>query len=104
DIQSTDRFKEKFLVGLPKELGLSEYTKWQNVGETLKKYKEILSKSKTEIETLHIEVTGKPVDVERLSPKAKVLKASLKQVIDETGIGRDEIVSALESLLEEYRR
>jgi len=104
NIQSTDRFKEKFLVGLPKELGLSEYTKWENVEETLKKYEEILSKSKAEIDTFHMKVTGESIDIERLSPGAEALKASLKQVIDKKVIGRDEIVLALESLLEEYRR
>jgi hypothetical protein len=105
NIQSADQFREKFLVQLPKEIGLGEYTSWQNATEALTAYKGLLSKSKAEIETIHEKVTGKPVDkVKGLPPKAESLKTSLKQVIDKTVASREEVILALESLLEEYRR
>lgn len=105
DIHSADRFHEKFLIQLPMELGLAEYTKWQNVEEALAAYRSTLSKSKAEIETVHIKATGEPFDkAQGLPPKVESLKESLKQLIDKSTIGRDEIILALERLLEEYRR
>jgi len=104
-IQSVDQFRDKFLIELPKELGLGDYTKWQNVEEALTAYRTMLSESKAEIETVHVKATGEPFDkAQGLPPKAESLKESLKQVIDKTTIGRDEIILALERLLEEYRR
>lgn len=105
NIKSTDRFDDKFLVELPRELGLGEYTKWQNAEDVLNTYRNILSKAKAEIETVHVKATGEPFDkAQGLPPKAESLKESLKQLIDKTTIGRDEIILALERLLEEYRR
>jgi hypothetical protein len=102
-IQSADQFEKKFLVDLPRELGFGDYTSWQNIEKALAAYKNTLSKSKAEIEAVHVKVTGEPVD-KGMPPRAESLKESLKQVIDGTTIGRDEIVLALESLLDEYRR
>jgi hypothetical protein len=105
NIKTADRFKEKFLIQLPKELGLGEYSSWQNTTEALANYRNLLSKSKAEIETVHVKATGEPVDKAKgLPPKAKSLKESLKQVIDKAVIGREDVILALESLLEEYRR
>ena len=104
-IQSADQFRDKFLIELPKELGLGDYTKWQNVEEALTAYKTMLSESKAEIEAVHVKAAGEPFDkAQGLPPKAESLKESLKQAIDKTTIGRDEIILALERLLEEYRR
>ena len=93
------------MVELPKELGLGDYTKWQNVEEALTAYRTMLSESKAEIETVHVKATGEPFDkAEGLPPKAESLKESLKQLIDKTTMGRDDIILALEKLLEEYKR
>lgn len=104
NIQRTDQFRDKFLVEMPKEVGLGSYRDWQNVGESLERYRQVLSKAKAEVESVQVKVTGKPVSKPTLSKEAESLKASIKEVIDRTVIGRDEIASALESLLEEYRR
>jgi hypothetical protein len=83
NIKSTDRFDDKFLVELPRELGLGEYTKWQNAEDVLNTYRNILSKAKAEIETVHVKATGEPFDkAQGLPPKAESLKESLKQLID----------------------
>jgi len=62
NIKSTDRFNDKFLVELPRELGLGEYTKWQNVEEALTAYRTMLSESKAEIEAVHVKAAGDPFD------------------------------------------
>lgn len=103
NIESTDLFEQKFLIDLPKELGFKEYTKWDNVDETIEKYKGVLLKAKKEIEKLHFKATKKHISkAQKLSKQAKSLKVSLNKMIQKAGIEKEEIIRLLEELLEEY--
>lgn len=105
DIEKADKFEQKFLIELPRELGFKEYTKWENVDEILQKYKRTLLKAKAEIEKLHFKATRKYIcKPQKLSKKAESLKVSLKKIIQKTGIKKEEIIMILEELLEEYRK
>lgn len=104
NMQEIGHFREKFLVELPNELRLGEFTKWKNVEESFKKYREILVKAKIEIEKFNKKVTKPPAKPQKLSKEAESLKTSLKKKIQKTGIKQEEIVRVLEELLEEYRK
>ena len=104
DIESTDQFEQKFLLELPKELGIKEYTKWENVDEVLKEYKKRLLKAKFEIEKFDKKVAKPPVKPRKLSKEAESLKDSLKEKIRKAGIKKEEIAMLLEELLEEYKK
>lgn len=104
NIQRMDEFRQKFLLELPKEIGLSEYTKWENVKESLRNYQEILTKAKLEIEKFHKKVAKPPVKPPKLSKEAESLKASLKEKLRKARIKKEEIVMLLEELLEEYKK
>jgi hypothetical protein len=104
DIEQTDQFEQKFLLELPKELGIKEYTKWENINETLQDYKKKLLKAKTEIEKYHKKGASKPIKVKKLSKEAESLKLFFKEKIRKTGIKKEEIIIVLEELLEEYKR
>jgi hypothetical protein len=104
DIEQTDQFEQKFLVELPKELGIKEYKRWENVNETLQEYKKKLLKGKMEIEKYHKKVTPKPVKVKKLSKEAESLKLLFKEKIRKAGIKKEEIIMLFEELLEEFKR
>lgn len=104
NIQKMDEFRQKFLFELPKEVGLSEFTEWENVKESLKNYQEILTKAKLEIEKFHKKVATPPVKPPKLSKEAESLKNSLKEKIRKARIKKEEIVMLLEELLEEYKK
>ena len=103
DIEPTDQFEQKFLVELPKELGIKEYTKWVNVDEVLQAYKKKMLKAKTEIEKHHGKVAP-PIKVKKLSKEAESLKNFLKEKMQKAGIKKEEIIMLLEELLEEYKK
>lgn len=102
NIQKMDQFGQKFLIELPKEIGLSEFTEWENVKEGLKNYREILTKAKLEIEKFQKKVKP-PVKPPKLSKEAELLKESFKEKIRKAGITKEEIIILLEELLEEYK-
>jgi len=104
DIDQTDQFEQKFLIELPKELGIKEYTKWENVDEVLKKYKTRLLKAKIEIEKYHKKFGKPPAKPIKLSKLAESLKDSLKEKIRKAGMKKEEIIMLLEELLEEYKK
>ena len=104
NIQKMDEFRQKFLFELPKEVGLGEFTEWENVKESLKNYQEILTKAKLEIEKFHKKVAKPPVKPPKLSKEAESLKDSLKEKIRKAGIKKEEIIMLLEKLLEEYKK
>jgi small-conductance mechanosensitive channel len=104
DIQQSDQFEQKFLIELPKELGLKEYTKWENADEILQVYKRRLSKAKIEIEKLQKRVPPAPPEPKELSKEAESLKDSLKERIRKASIKKEEIITILEELLEEYKK
>ncbi|GFP31107.1 hypothetical protein, partial [Candidatus Hakubella thermalkaliphila] len=103
DIEQSDQFEQKFLIELPRELGLKEYTKWENADEVLQVYKRKLSKAKTEIEKLQKKVAPSH-EPKELSKEAESLKDSLKERIRKAGIKKEEIIMLLEELLEEYKK
>lgn len=104
NIQRIDEFRQKFLVELPKELRLGEFTKWENVEESLKNYQGTLTKAKIEIEKIHKKVAKPLAKAQKLSKEAESLKVTLKKKIQKAGIKKEEIVMLLEELLEEYRK
>lgn len=105
NIEPTDQFEQKFLVELPKELGLKDYTKWENIDEVLKEYKKKLQKAKIEIEGLHKKVAKSPVKPPKLLSKgAESLRDLLKEKIRKAGIRKEEVIMLLEELLEEYKK
>jgi len=104
NIQRMDEFRQKFLFELPKEVGLGEFTEWENVKESLKNYQEILTRAKLEIEKFHKKVAKPPVKHPKLSKEAESLKDSLKEKIRKAGIKKEEIVMLLEELLEDYKK
>jgi ElaB/YqjD/DUF883 family membrane-anchored ribosome-binding protein len=104
DIEQTDQFEQKFLIELPKELGIKGYTKWENVNESLEDYKKKLLKAKTEIEKYHKQVVTKPAKAKKLSKEAESLRLFFKEKIRKAGITKEEIIILLEELLEEYKK
>jgi len=104
NIQRMDQFGQKFHIELPKEMGLGEFAEWENVKESLKNYKEILTKAKLEIEKFQKKVAKPPVKPPKLSKEGESLKNSLKEKIRKAGIRREEIIILLEELLEEYKK
>jgi hypothetical protein len=104
NIQKIDQFRQKFLVELPKDLRLGEFTKWENVKKSLTEYQGILTKARIEIEEFHKKVAKPPVKPQKLSKEAELLKISLKKKIQRAKIEREIIVRLLEELLEEYRK
>jgi hypothetical protein len=103
NVQGTGQFRQKFLVELPKELRLGEFTNWENVEESLKKYQGILTEARIEIEKIHKKVAKPPPKAKKLSKEAESLKVTLKKKIQKAGIKKEEIIRLLEELLEEYR-
>jgi len=103
NIQRTDQFKESFLIKLPKQLGLGEFTQWDDVEDSLKNYRERLVKAKIEVEQHHKKV-ARPVEIKKLSKEAESLRDSLKKKIQKAGLKRGEIIMLLEELIEEYRK
>lgn len=103
NIQRLDQFQEKFLVELPKQLGLNEFTQWENVEASLKDYQARLVKAKKEVEQFHRKIAG-PIEKKKLSKEAKTLRDSLKRKIQKAGLKREEIIILLEELIEEYRK
>jgi len=104
NIQRMDEFRQKFLIELPKEMGLSEFMEWENVKESLKNYREALMKAKLEIEKFHKKVAKPPVKPPKLSKEAESLKNFLKEKMQKAGIKKEEIIMLLEELLEEYKK
>ena len=104
NIQKIDQFKEKFLLELPKQLGLGEFTQWEDVEEILKDYRERLIKAKKEVELYHKKVT-RPDEIIKEPPReAEILKDSLKKKIQKAGLKREYIIMILQELIEEYRK
>jgi len=104
NIQRIDQFRQKFLVELPKELRLGEFTQWENVEESLRNYHRILTKARIEIEKIHKKVAKPATKAKKLSKDAKFLKDTLKKKIQKAGIKKEEIIMLLEELLEEFRK
>ncbi len=103
NIQKIDQFRQKFLVELPEELRLGEFTKWENVEESLKNYRGILTKARIEIEKINKKGAKPSAKAKKLSKEAEFLKVALKQKIHKAGVKKEEIIMLLEELLEEYR-
>lgn len=104
NIQRIDQFRQKFLIELPKELRLGEFTQWENAEESLKTYQGILTKARIEIEKIHKKVAKPSPKAKKLSKEADSLKDTLKKKIQKAGIKKEEIITLLEELLEEYRK
>jgi len=104
NIQRVDQFEQKFLIEFPKELRLNGYKQWENAEETLETYQEILIRAKIEIEKIHKKVAKPSPRAKKLSKGAESLKDSLKEKIQKAGVKKEEIITLLEELLEEYRK
>jgi hypothetical protein len=105
---SKDQFRERFLVDCAKEMGVKEYTKWEDKERTLQDYEKKLRTAKSEIEKVQAEKSRKPKpdSGRKVSQKAVSLKKALHNAISiaRDGLGRDEIIKVLQEVIEELRK